>query len=179
MLSITMLYVVLVIVLPLVLSAAISYRGLPEGRSSPRGAGETMRLQARWLPYVRLIGGRRLHARWCPRCGWEGVARVTEESPSRRRVGSSAPQPVAAAPRPQFAELRVLEVDGRPWRVLLQSWTDGAFWRGQLLFVGPLGRLCSDGVAPFSGASYHDVLRQAMAMSEQVLAGRLREVISE
>jgi hypothetical protein len=101
---------------------------------------------------------------------------VTEERSVRRRVARPAP---VAVPRPQFAELRVLELEGRPWRVLLQSWSEGLSWRGQLLFVGPLGRLCSDGVAPFSGASYHDVLRQAMALSEQVLAGRLREVISE
>jgi hypothetical protein len=64
-LSITVLYVALVIVLPLVLSAAISYRGLPQGRGCPLCGGETMRLVARWLGYVRLVGGRRLHSRWC------------------------------------------------------------------------------------------------------------------
>ena len=47
------------------------------------------------------------------------------------------------------------------------------------LFMGPLGRVFSDGLAPFTGASYHDILRQAMALSEQVLAVRLRDVVSE
>ncbi len=175
MLSITILYLLLVIALPLGLSLAMGYRGLPHGRACPLCGGETLRLQTRWLRFVRLTGGRRLHDRWCPRCGWEGVARV-RDVPAERVAARSLAAPGTGA---QMIELSEISMDGRAWRVLLQAWSEQGTWRGQLLFVGPLGRIFSDGLAPFSGSSYHEILRQAMALSDPVLAVRLRAVVSD
>ncbi len=172
-LSITALYLLLVIVLPLALSLVMGYRGLPTGKACPLCAGETVRLQSRWLRYARLTAGRRLHARWCPRCGWEGVARVTE-APPQRPAGL-----VARGSGAQTIELSEVSMDGRAWRVLLQAWSEEGAWRGQLLFVGPVGRVVSDGLTAFSGATYHDVLMQAMGLSDTVLTVRLRSVMSE
>ncbi len=175
MLSITILYLLLVIVLPLALSLAMGYRGLPHGRGCPLCGSETLRVQSRWLRFVRVGGGQRLHSRWCARCGWEGVARVVELPPQR----SAARSLVAPGTGAQMIELSELSMDGRAWRVLLQAWSEQGTWRGQLLFVGPLGRVFSDGLAPFSGESYHEILRQAMALSEPVLTVRLRAVVSD
>ena len=175
MLSITILYLLLVIVLPLVLSLAMGYRGLPNGRGCPLCGNETLRLQSRWLRLARLGSGQRLHSRWCPRCGWEGVARVVE-LPRERSAVRTLVVPGTGA---QMIELSELSMDGRAWRVLLQAWSEQGTWRGQLLFVGPLGRVFSDGLAPFSGGSYHEILRQAMALSEPVLTVRLRSVVSD
>lgn len=175
MLSITILYLLLVIALPLALSLAMGYRGLPRGRTCPLCGGETLRLQRRWLRLVRLGGGQRLHGRWCPRCSWEGVSRVRELPAEGVAVRALAVPETGV----QMIELSEISMDGRAWRVLLQAWAEQETWRGQLLFVGPLGRIFSDGLAPFSGPSYHDVLRQAMALSDPVLAVRLRAVVSD
>ncbi len=165
----------LVIALPLALSLAMGYRGLPHGRACPLCGGETLRLQRRWLRLVRLGGGQRLHSRWCPRCSWEGVARV-RELPAERTAARSLATPGTGT---QLIELSEISMDGRAWRVMLQAWSEQGTWRGQLLFVGPAGRIFSDGLAPFSGSSYHDVLRQAMALSDPVLTERLRAVVSD
>jgi hypothetical protein len=79
----------------------------------------------------------------------------------------------------QTLELCNLEIDGRPWRVLLQSWCDISRWYGRILYVGTSGKLCADPGDPFSGRSYHDVLGQALGMSEQMLANRLRATITD
>jgi hypothetical protein len=175
MLSITILYLLLVIVLPLLFSLVIGYRGLPTGRRCPLCGEETLRLRSRWLRPVRLAGGQRLHSRWCPRCGWKGMTRIVERPPQRMPVRSRA----APGTRAQMVELSELTVDGRSWRVLLQAWNEGGAWRGQLLFLGTRGRVFPDGLAPFRGSAYHDVLRQAMGLSARVLAVRLRAVLSE
>jgi len=175
MLSITILYLLLVIALPLGLSLAMGYRGLPHGRACPLCGGETLRLQSRWLRVARLRRGQRLHARWCPRCSWEGVVRVRQAEAERVAARSLAAPGTGA----QMIELSEISLDGRAWRVLLQAWSEQGGWRGQLLFVGPLGRIFSDGLAPFCGPSYHEILRQAMALSDPVLAVRLRGVVSE
>ncbi len=175
MLSITILYLLLVIALPLGLSLAMGYRGLPHGRACPLCGGETLRLQSRWLRFIRLAGGQRLHSRWCPRCSWEGVARVREARAERVAARSMAAPGTGA----QMIELSEISMDGHAWRVLLQAWSEQGVWRGQLLFVGPLGRIFSDGLAPFSGSSYHEILRQAMALSDPVLTVRLRAVVSD
>ena len=172
-LSTTALYLLIVIVLPLALSLALGYRGLPSGRACPLCAGETLWLKSRWLRYARLTGGRRLQSRWCPRCGWEGAARVTalprERTPALMASGSGA----------QTIELSEVSMDGRTWRVLLQAWSEAGAWRGRLLFVGPVGRVVSDGLTAFTGATYHDVLTQALDLSDTVLTVRLRSVMSE
>lgn len=175
MLSITVLYLLLVIALPLVLSLAMGYRGLPRGRSCPLCAGETIWLRSRWLRPLRLGAGQRLQARWCPGCGWEGLARV-REAPVERMAARSE---VARGTSTEMVELSELHMDGRAWRVLLQAWSEAGIWRGQLLFVGPIGRIFSDGLAPFSGQTYREILQQAMALSENVLEVRLRGVITD
>lgn len=169
------LYLTLVILLPLLISALISLRGLPYGRHCPICGTETIRLVSRWLRFLPLAHGERLHSRWCPRCSWQGIARVNE-----RALRMQPPSAVAGvSPATRTIEMCGLNVDGDSWRVLLQAWNETGVWHGQLVFVGPLGRICSDGMAPFSGPSYHAVLQQAMALSEHVLAGRLRSVMSD
>jgi hypothetical protein len=152
----------------------MGYRGLPRGRDCPLCGGETLRLRARWLKLVRLRRGVRLHARWCLSCGWEGTARVREVRTER----GAAAAPVEAVGGTRMIELSELRLDGRAWRVLLQAWAEQGAWRGQLLFVGPVGRIVSDGLARFSGGSYQEVVRQASSLSETVLAVRLRSMMS-
>jgi len=182
--SLITVYLVLVIVLPLALSAVVSCRTLPEGRRCSQCGGETMRLRSRWLRLATTcFRSIELHSRWCPACGWTGVARVPREVPpfgSISLIRAHATRTVALGETAaQTLELCNLEIDGRPWRVLLQSWCDITRWYGRILYVGTSGRLCADPGDPFSGRSYHDVLSQALALSEQILAHRLRGAISE
>ena len=82
MFSLITVYLVLVIVLPLALSAVVSCRTLPEGRRCSQCGGETMRLRSRWLRLATTcFRDIELHSRWCPACGWTGVARVPREVP--------------------------------------------------------------------------------------------------
>jgi hypothetical protein len=182
-LSLISFYLIAVIVLPLMVGALVACRTLPEGKRCTQCGTETFRLKAGWL---RLIGAllrqHEMQRRWCPACGWEGLMRVARDTrrspiplPDQKPARAAAP-----APRPaQTMELCSLEVDGRPWRVLLQSWYDPRSWYGRILFVGSTGKLCADAGQPFSGRSYHDVLSQALGLSEQILARRLRGVLSQ
>lgn len=180
------LYLLLVIALPLGLSAAVSFRTLPEGRNCALCGGETIRLRSRWLNAAsRVLRGEELQRRWCLMCGWEGVARLPVE---REEPPSSAPESrprkrpsIAVAPGSsgEAVNLRSLEVDGSAWRVLLQCWHDADQWYGRLLFIAPSGRLWVDTVEPFYGASAEEVLDQALALPDRTLALRLRELISD
>lgn len=76
-------------------------------------------------------------------------------------------------------ELRKLVLNGQPWRVLLQFWSDRDRWCGRLIFLAPSGRLCPDPREPFRGDSPLDVLGQALALSDRILTYRLREVTSD
>lgn len=181
------LYLLLVIALPLALSAAVSFRTLPEGRNCPLCGGQTLRLRARWLAAVSL-GLRRsvLHRRWCLTCGWEGSSKMPRErtEPETPLVGRAVERrrpSIAVAPGQsgEAVNLRDLEVDGAPWRVLLQCWCDSSQWYGRLLFIAPSGRLWVDTVEPFSGSSPSEVMGQALALPEQTLTCRLRELISD
>lgn len=181
------LYLLLVIVMPLALGVAVSYRTLPEGRTCTLCGDETLRIRARGLDLISLlIPRRRLQRRWCLACGWEGIARV----PAQRVERPGTPRPVRRTrQRPSIAiapgrsgeavNLRKLDVDGSPWRVLLQCWDDTTRWHGRLLFIAPSGRLWVDTVEPFHGDSQEDVLFQALALPEDTLACRLRELISD
>ncbi len=180
------LYLLLVIALPLALSAAVSYRTLPEGRNCALCGGETLRVQARWLDRVsRLVRRGTLQKRWCLTCGWEGISRMpVDPEPAVSIVPKPPPvrrPSIAIAPgrSGEAVNLRNLEVDGSPWRVLLQCWHDAERWYGRLLFIEPSGRLWVDTVQPFNGDSAEEVLGQALALPDQALTLRLRELISD
>lgn len=178
-------YLVLVIVAPLVLSAVVSYRTLPDERSCPLCGGETIPLLARWLRRVSAVKpGAALQRRWCPTCRWEGLCRLedrptpvlpdpTESSPRSGHHPSSTTDPIG-----QAIDLRRIDVDGRQWQVLLQTWCDSKRWYGRLLFAGPSGKLWPDRSETFSGSSPLDVLGQVLALPDGVLTSRLRDVIS-
>lgn len=180
------LYLLLVIALPLALSAAVSYRTLPEGRTCALCGGDTIRLRSRSLSAAsRLFRGEELQRRWCLMCGWEGIVRLPVE---REAAPASAPKALSPK-RPSIAvapgrsgeavNLRSLEVDGSAWRVLLQCWHDADQWYGRLLFIAPSGRLWVDTVEPFNGTSAEEVLDQALALPDRTLTLRLRELISD
>jgi len=184
------LYVLLVIVLPLALSAIVSYRSLPHGPACPMCKGETLRLVSRWLRWASRLGSRtELQRRWCVACQWEGVMRVSAARARRLEVvrvdrpsqGTGEASPEARAPEGAEGaiDLRRLEVDGRLWRVLVQCWCRGGRWYGRLLFISPSGRMLADSMEPLSGVSRHDVLGQALALPDALIAGRLRAVISD
>lgn len=176
------LYLLLVIVLPLGLSAAVSLRTLPEGRGCPICRGDTLRLTSRWLRLASMPMTRNdLHRRWCPGCGWEGVARV-QSSPSIAVLTEGTAGELAVRSHDTTGEaisVRDLEVNGRAWRVLLHYWCDFGHWYGRLLFIAPSGRLWADTREAFTGRTPDEVLGQALGLSDGSLTGRLRELISE
>ena len=59
-----------------------------------------------------------------------------------------------------------------------EYWRERGRCYGRLLFVGPSGRLWCDPLAAFHGQTQRDVMGQALALSDRLLAYRLREVIS-
>jgi hypothetical protein len=179
-------YLALVFMLPLALSAVVSYRALPSGRHCPRCDSETLQLLTPW----RRVSGRvrflaQLQRRWCMDCGWEGSARVRAESPRtplRARVipdrdPHQDPTPVRRST--QTLDVRSLEVDGTPWRVMIQCWGNTGVFYGRLVFVAPTGRLWLDGVQSFSGSDQRDVLGQAQSLPEGLLEHRLRRLVTE
>jgi hypothetical protein len=176
-LSLIALYLLLVIALPLALSAAVSYRTLPEGDCCPLCRGETLRLASRWLAAgSRFTPGRVLHRRWCLGCGWEGVARLPAPARSQRALLSTVQRRVL--PERGTVDLRAIEVDGRSWRVLLQCWGDGGGWHGRLVFMEPTGRMWTDAGRPLHGRSRVEVVGQARSLSDRVISGRLRSTTS-
>ena len=178
-------YLVLVFLLPVALSAMVSFRALPVGRNCPRCGLETLRLQTPWLRIASALQSRlHVHRRWCLDCGWEGAARVSAAS------GIAPPPPRAAPPRPrpvvggrrrstQTLDVRSLDVDGTPWRVMLQCWGNTGVFYGRLVFVAPSGRLWLDGVQSFRGSDQHDVLGQAQSLPSGLLENRLRRLVTE
>lgn len=177
-------YLLLVFVLPVVLSAVVSYRALPMGRRCPHCGGDTIRLLARPLRLASALHRRdRLEKRWCLTCCWEGVTRVNaaQPAPAPRVVPKPAPR---AAPKPaaratQTLDVRSLDVDGIAWRVMLQCWGNTGVFYGRLVFVAPSGRLWLDAVESFSGADQHEVLGQALSLPEGMLENRLRRLVTE
>jgi hypothetical protein len=169
-------YLVLVFLLPLALSAVVGYRALPVGCACPQCRGETIRLVSRPLALTcAVLPGSVLHRRWCLTCGWDGVVRL---------VRAPGPQQAPAAVRPpvpstRTLDVRSLNVDGEPWRVLLQCWRERGRSLGRLVFVAPTGRLWTDALHPLSGMTHDDVLGQALSLPERALASRLRELASD
>lgn len=165
------LYLVIVIALPVALSGIIGFRSLPRGNTCPNCAQETLPLRSLPLRLVqRVYRGSSLQRRWCPACEWDGYAR-----------GVMIRLPVAQYPAvraPCRQQVRTLELGGRAWRVMLESWREQGAFYGRLVFVGPSGKLWCDPMAAFSAPTHHEVLGQALSLSDRLLAYRLREVIS-
>ena len=165
-------YLVLVIALPIILSAVIGYRALPRGHACPNCAQETIPLLSYLLrTFKSLLPDLSVERRWCPVCSWEGFARANEDGPV---VVAVAPPSSTRQTEP----LRSLELGGRPWSVMLEYWRERGRCYGRLLFVGPSGKLWCDPLAAFHGPSHQDVMSQALALSDRLLTYRLREVIS-
>jgi hypothetical protein len=170
-------YLFLVFLLPLALSAMVGYRALPTGCGCPQCRGETLRLQSRSLQYASAVLPRtEVHRRWCMTCGWDGVVKVKPEPPLR-----VTPVPPVRPPRPstRTLDVRALHIDGKAWRVLLQCWREQGRWLGRIVFVAPTGRLWTDSRHPFSGRTQEDVLGQALSLPDRALASRLRELVSD
>ena len=189
MLLLIALYLGLVIILPLTLSAAVSYRTLPHGRGCPLCRHETLWLRARSLAAVnRAKRGDSLQKRWCVVCGWEGIVRMTGNDLIDAAIHAPAVveelgfngltlQDAAEEDATSALNVRRLEVDGRAWRVMLECWNVSERWYGRLLFVGPAGRRCADTVQPFKGESPDEVLGQARSVSERALQERVRTLL--
>jgi hypothetical protein len=199
-------YLLLVFVLPVALSVLVSYRALPQGSDCPHCRGDTIRLQSPRLDLAsRASPFASLHRRWCLCCGWEGTSRLVRDR--RKRQHADVPLPTrkddaarrrAASPRrraggkekalqgamkdaaaTQTLDVRSLDVDGAPWRVMLQCWKTTELYYGRLVFVGPSGRLWLDAVESLSGRSEHEVLGQALSLPDGMLANRLRRLVSD
>jgi hypothetical protein len=172
-------YLLLVLVLPLTLSAAVSLRSLPYGRRCPQCGGETLPLLARMLARVSRLTRRQLQRRWCAGCGWEGVIRLPRDAgPLLPRQIAPAVTDTRSTATTRTVDVRWLTVDGVSWKVQLECWRQTGRCYGRLVFVEPSGRLWLD-MQPFQGRTDHDVLGQAMALSDRLLASRLREVVSD
>ena len=170
-------YLLLVFVLPVALSALVSYRALPLGRRCPQCGGDTIPLVARALGLANVVLLRSMVLRrWCLCCGWEGVVRL----PRERRQSAPAPTPTPAVrPSTQTLDVRSLTIDGSAWRVMLQCWSTTGLYYGRLVYVGPTGRLWLDAVEAFSGSTETEVLGQALSLPEVLLQNRLRRLVSD
>jgi hypothetical protein len=180
-------YLLLVFVLPLTLSAAVSYRSLPVGRACPQCTGETIALQARLLRASSALAPSLLHRRFCLGCGWQGVVRLPKRTEHVTTTATSSAElsaglhgliegPAQAATR--TVDVRWLTVDGVPWRVQLECWQQTGLCYGRLVFVEPSGRHWLD-LQPFAGRTDRDVLGQALSLPDRLLASRLRELVSD
>ena len=164
-------YLVIVIALPLALSTIVGFRGLPRGVACPNCAQETLPVVSHLIRTFRRAHPRvSLERRWCPSCDWDGYAR-------RSAQPTSIVIPTAGGAR-HTQQVRTLELGGRPWRVLLESWRDRDRCYGRLLFIGPSGKLWYDPFAYLSAATPGEVVKQARSLSDRLLAYRLRDVIS-
>jgi hypothetical protein len=159
----------LVIALPVVVSGLVGFRSLPRGNACPNCAQETLALVSLPVRAARMLHGNfSLQRRWCPTCEWDGFARMRSES---------APNATPVTVR-HTQQLRTLELGGRAWRVMLESWREQEHFYGRLLFVGPSGKRVYDADGAFDGSTHDEVIGQALALSDGLLAYRLRDVIS-
>jgi len=177
-------YLLLVFVLPLLLSLAVSYRSLPNGRACPQCQGESLPLVAPVLRRLSVVSPQQFQRRWCLGCGWEGIVRLSraqlaspEATPAPKKGPPATVTRTAATTR--TLDLRWLVVQGESWRVLLQCWTETGRCYGRLVFVAPSGRLWADSTHPLTGRSADEVLGQALSLPERTLASRLREVATD
>jgi hypothetical protein len=177
-------YLLLVFLLPLALSAVIGYRSLPVGRVCPECGGETLPLLRRSLRVLSAMNRRTLlQRRWCFGCGWEGLLRVPRApgapapaAPSRTRARPTSLAEIAPGTPTQTLNVRLLDVDGTAWRVMLQCWTSTGLVYGRLVFVSPTGRLWLDAVESFTGGTESEALVQVRSLPDPLLARRLRRL---
>lgn len=168
-------YLLLVILVPVLVSAVVSYRALPRTRACPNCATETLLLRAGGGRPGRIVLRRvRLERRWCLHCGWVGL--------SRRRPAFAAVLEETVAERAresvQVLDVRSLRLDGRTWRVQLQCWEDTQLCHGRLIFVDATGRPWPDALQAFSARTQLEVLGQALSIPDRALASRLRQLIT-
>jgi hypothetical protein len=131
------------------------------------------------LARVARLTRKRLQRRWCAACGWEGVIRLPREAaPTVPRPAAPVLTDTRSTATTRTVDVRWLTVDGVSWKVQLECWRQTGRCYGRLVFVEPSGRLWLD-MQPFQGRTDHDVLGQAMALSDRLLASRLREVVSD
>ncbi len=176
MVVLVVLYLVLVFVVPLTLSGAIGWRGLPRGRRCTGCGGETVPLQARSARVAsRVLPRSTLERRWCMQCGWTGLVRLPRgRMPRPQRAAMRTPTPLRPVTR--TLTIRTVAIDGAHYRVLLQCWPQAGGHYGRLVFVDPVGRLWLDHVQPIGGMSVDDVVRQARELPDRLLTSRLRRV---
>jgi hypothetical protein len=166
------LYFLTVLVLPLVVGGAVTYRALPSGRKCPRCHSTSILLRARLLALLSRLPFIELQRRWCLSCGWLGTVRVPRPS-VRLVVAGRSSEPGD----PRVTDVRHIIVDGVSWGVRLETWRTGHLWYGRLLFVETTGRQWSD-ARPLRGATDTEVLDQARRLPPDLLVSRLRELVS-
>lgn len=168
-------YFLTVLVLPLVVGSAVTYRTLPSGRECPHCRRTTLLLRSRLFALLSALPFIQLQRRWCLSCGWLGVVRMPR--PSVRLVVGMRPADSDTASAARVVDVRPLLVDGTLWRVRIETWRMGRYWYGRLLFVEPGGRLWPD-ARELRAPSDEDLLRQARRLPRGLLASRLRELVS-
>jgi len=171
------LYLLLVVALPIAIGLALGYRALPRTERCPVCRGETLRLRSRLLRWIsRALPSSTLHRRWCPACGWEGVARLRA---ARAAQGAGAGPPATTPALPDnTVDVRELEVDGQPWRIRLHCWAEADRWFGRLVFLAPSGRLWIDTREPLTGRTRREIVSKALALPDALLLDLLRELES-
>jgi hypothetical protein len=170
-------YLFTMLALPVALGAFVAFNGMERSRRCPACADETLRLRSRPHRILsRIFRSSELHLRWCLTCGWRGTARVQRAPLPVRQPGHRAP-----ATRDQAAadhvDIRRLDIDGRPWKVMVQCWAEEGRWIGRLLFIGPDGSARMEEQCSIEGGSALEVLSSALSIPDQTLAGRIRRAI--
>jgi hypothetical protein len=164
-------YLLVVILLPVALSAIIGARQLPCGSGCPNCSEETLPLLSVPLRAVgRVYAGIPVQRRWCPACEWDGYARSRTPSGVLERNRETTLR--------HTEPVRTLELNGRVWKVMLESWREQGLCYGRLLFVGPSGKQWREPMPEFSADTAGEVLVQARSLSDRLLAHKLMEVIS-
>jgi hypothetical protein len=166
-------YLLLVFMVPVLVSAIVSFRALPRTTTCPRCTRDTALLRARGgSPGRLLLRALRLQRRWCINCGWLGITRRTAATVTLT-ASERAPEPGDV----QVLDVRSLRLDGRTWRVQLQCWREAARCHGRLVFVDASGRPWPDALQAFSAGTQLEVLGQALSIPDRTLASRLRQLI--
>jgi len=166
-------YLLLVFLVPILVSAMVSYRALPSTTACPHCTRDTVPIQARGGRVGNLVLRRlRLRRRWCMSCDWTGVMRPAFTPP----VIPTGREPTGAVVH--VLEVRSLRLDGRTWRVQLQCWEDAYQCHGRLVFVDVGGRPWPDAFQAFSARTQVEVLGQALSIPDRALASRLRQLMT-
>ena len=164
-------YLMVVILLPVALSAIIGARQLPHGSACPNCSEETLPLVSMPLRAAgRVYPAITVQRRWCPACEWDGYARSNALAHAVERGRETTPR--------HTTQVRTLELNGHLWKVMLESWRERGCCYGRLLFVGPSGKQWREPMPEFSADTDGEVLVQARSLSDRLLAHKLMEVIS-